>query len=222
MSSNLTDRLLTATCDLVIFDLDGTVFDSHEVMSRAFQAAYFRAVPNAAKAPVEELRSRQGIPFPEICMEMGWPSELTQYFIEESQILAHEVQVFPQALELIKFLLDSAVPLAVLTGKDRLRSTELLRRFGLDTDFSLAVCGDDPFRGKPYPDGLTHLIQATGSRVSATYYIGDALNDQLCADSAGVQFIGVEWPSQPHLLPQGDGRSIFRDSSSIIERFWKA
>ncbi|MBX6381648.1 MAG: HAD family hydrolase [Microbispora sp.] len=203
-------------CDLVVFDLDGTIFDTHTAMEHAFRAAFLKARPDCRAVPIEDLRRHQGRPFPEISRELGWPSELPELFIQESRKRIHDVRVFAEALHLIRFLAEAGVTLAVLTGKDRVRATELLRHFGLSHHFPLLVCGDDPFAGKPNPEGLRHLIEVTGSRAAATYYIGDAPLDRRCAREAGVNFLGVEWPSQPKLLRQERGYRPFTDSGDII------
>lgn len=204
-------------CDLVVFDLDGTVFDSHDVMCQSFRAAFRRARPDCDTVPFEQLQQHQGMPFPDICRMMGWPSELTGFFIEESRSRVGTVLVFPEALELIRFFARAGTPLAVLTGKDRLRSRELLEHSGLEQYFVTMVCGDDPVNGKPEPDGLRHLIDITKSRAAHTYYIGDAVNDWKCAERARVNFVGVQWPEQPRSLPDGGAFPIYHCSRSIIE-----
>lgn len=212
-------RTMRVACDLVVFDLDGTIFDTHAAMERAFYAAFAKAQPRAEVIPFEELHQRQGRPFVDICGEMGWPASLPELFKQESRKRIARVQVFSEALRLVRFFAGRGTPLAVLTGKDRARSEELLGHFDLSGYFQRMVCGDDPFAGKPSPEGLSYLVDVTGSRAAATYYIGDAPADRHCALGAGVNFLGVEWPEQPKLLRYVRGCRISSSSSDLIDWF---
>lgn len=215
---NLADRVATSTlrCQLAVFDLDGTILDSHAAMEEAFRAAFAQARPGSEHVPFDELRRRQGRPFVDICEELGWPSTLPELFRLESQRRIGAVGLFPDAMAVLRFLADAGVPLAILTGKDRMRTEALLEHFDLAHFFSIVGCGDDPFAGKPSPEGLIHVIERIGVRPSEALYIGDSPIDERCAVDAGVPFAGVAWPEQPEQLRAGADLRLFRHGRDLI------
>ncbi|HEQ71021.1 MAG TPA: HAD family phosphatase, partial [Spirochaetia bacterium] len=54
--------------------------------------------------------------------------------------------------ELVAFLRERRVPLALATSSERRRATEYLKLAELTADFQAVVCGDEVTRGKPAPD----------------------------------------------------------------------
>ncbi|BCW08028.1 HAD family hydrolase [Arthrobacter sp. NtRootA1] len=177
---------------VVIFDLDGTIIDSSASMEASFRAAFSRVHGQQDGVPFEELRKRQGVPFPTICQEMGWSAALPAAFIEESRRRMGSVRVFPGMESILRELSGEGVILALLTGKDRSRSVQILAQFGLHDLFESTVCGDDALPGKPEPAGVRELILRCGSTPDRTTYVGDAPADFWCAQRAGVRFIGVK------------------------------
>lgn len=204
----------------VIFDLDGTILDSHAVMDDAFRAAY-ADVTGRADAPVAELVARQGRPFAVICRELGWPDQLRGAFERESRARAHRVNVFPGVAQILHDLAGEGSRLAVLTGKDRRRTTELLDQHSLIDLFDDLVCGDDPFPGKPDPAGLSFLIGRMGATARTACFVGDSPADAHCARALGVHFVPVQWPGQPRQLAfvdQSVGQGIVRDVDDLARR----
>lgn len=204
---------MTGRREVVVFDLDGTLVDSSASMRVAFEAAFARV--SAGPAPFDELEARQGRPFADICRELGWPAGLAEAFTAESRARAHQVRLFPGVEAVLRGLAAGGTRLALLTGKDRLRTEELLDLLGLSQLFRWLVCGDDPLPGKPSPDGLAHLMAVGGSEPPRTLYVGDSPVDHLCAQAVEVDFLGVEWPGQPVQLSPAAGLDIVREASGL-------
>jgi HAD superfamily hydrolase (TIGR01509 family) len=203
--------------DLVIFDLDGTILDSDESMALAFEKAYRKIYPAAKKIPLHELQLRQGVPFPKIAQELGWPPDLSTAFKKESLALIDKVRLFPDVGTVLDVLHGMNIKLAILTGKDRERTLALLEQFSLVGLFAVIVCGDDPFRGKPFPDGLNHIIDAMGSCRERCVFIGDAPNDLAAARNACVDFIGVQWLGQPDRLSDAERIPVLNTLWDIVD-----
>ena len=91
----------------MVFDLDGTLLDSSHAMKAAFDKAYRLAVPDAVDVPFHEVLVRQGMPFPDIVQNMGWPTSLPRIFKAESIKMASEVSMFPGVRRVLEFLLES-------------------------------------------------------------------------------------------------------------------
>lgn len=202
--------------DLVVFDLDGTIIDSDELMSFAFEKAFRRIYPETSHVPFREVLLRQGVPFPEIAHELGWSQDLSIAFKEESLAQIDKVNLFPHMNAVLDVVHSMNLRLSILTGKDRQRTLALLEYFSLSRFFTVIVCGDDPFRGKPFPDGLNHIIDVTGCGRERCIFFGDAPNDLAAARNAGVDFIGVRWAGQPGHLSDAEGISMLHTPWDII------
>lgn len=207
----------TNAYDLVIFDLDGTLVDSDEAMAIAFESAYRQIYPDAKEVPLQELLIRQGIPFQQIVQELGWRVDLSLCFKKESLAQIDKVRLFPDVVAVLDILHRRNVKLAILTGKDRERTMALLERFSIVGFFAVIVCGDDPFRGKPFPDGLNHIIDATASCRERSVFVGDAPNDLAAARNAIVEFVGVRWAGQPAHLSGAETITVLNTLRNLFD-----
>jgi HAD superfamily hydrolase (TIGR01509 family) len=205
-----------ARYDLAVFDLDGTIIDSDASMAFAFEKAFRKIYPETRSVPLRELRLRQGMPFPEIALELGWSQDLSIAFKEESLGQIDKVHLFPHIDVVLDVIHSMNLRLSILTGKDRQRTLALLEHFSLSRFFTVIVCGDDPFPGKPCPDGLNHIIEAIGCRRERCIFFGDAPNDLAAARRAEVDFIGVRWAEQPAHLSGAEGISMLHTPWEII------
>lgn len=203
--------------DLVIFDLDGTLVDSDEAMAVAFESAYRQTYPDAKEVPLHELLKRQGIPFRQIVQDLGWREELSHSFKKESLARIDKVRLFPDVVCVLDILHRRNIKLAILTGKDRERTLALLERFSMGNFFAAIVCGDDPFRGKPFADGLNHIIAATACCRERCVFIGDAPSDLAAARNARVAFVGVRWAGQPDYLSEAERIPVLNSLGNLID-----
>jgi phosphoglycolate phosphatase-like HAD superfamily hydrolase len=207
----------TVAYDLVVFDLDGTIVDSDEAMAIAFERAYRQVYPTAKEVPLRELQIRQGIPLQQIVQELGWRADLSLSFKKESLGQIDKVRLFPDVGGVLDILHRMNVKSAILTGKDRERTLALLERFSIVGLFAVIVCGDDPFRGKPFPDGLNHIIDVTDSCRERCVFIGDAPNDWAAARNACVEFVGVRWAGQPDHLSEAERIPVLNTPRDLID-----
>lgn len=178
--------------NLMVFDFDGVIIDSEVLMAHAFVAACERA--KVAQPPeFGRFLKCLGQPLPDIADALGLPPE----FVREYQSVAKErmslVVLHSGAASFLREAKQCFGTVALMTGKDRLRTTLLLERFGLDKTFAASVCGDDRFLGKPNPHGLIALIEKLSTDPSHTATIGDSPIDIQCGLAAGVFTIGAGW-----------------------------
>ena len=79
--------------------------------------------------------------------------------------------------------------LAIYTGRPAREAHFTLRRFAEDIGFDPVVTSDQIENQKPAPDGLLRVLETAPGREAI--YIGDNIDDALCARAAGVAFVGV-------------------------------
>lgn len=131
------------------------------------------------------------------------------YFLDYYRLHKLDVTyVYPgviEALETIR-VLNSALPMAVLTNKPVVPSREICAHFGLERFFFQNYGGNSFHTKKPDPHGLLTLIEEasalTGQRIepAQTIMIGDSDVDILTARNCGARSIGCTFGLAPHTL----------------------
>ncbi|MFE7927860.1 HAD-IA family hydrolase [Streptomyces sp. NPDC057456] len=176
----------------VIFDLDGVLVDSHEVMGRAFNVAYAEVVGDGP-APFAEYQRYQGLYFPEIMRVMGLPPQMEEPFVRESYRLADQVPVIDGIVDLLQTLRARGLGLAVATGKAGVRARSLLETLRIVEFFDHVIGSDEVERPKPAPDIVLRALRLLDARAGETIMVGDAPADVHSARSAGVTSAGATW-----------------------------
>ena len=212
---------------LVIFDLDGTLVDSQdlivEAQRRAFAAHRIRAPSRAASLAIVGLSLREA--FTILAGPKGPIESLSQAYREAwTQIRAapdFEEPLFPGARETIAALCaKEGVALGIATGKARRGVDHLLERTGWRDCFRTVQTADG-HPSKPAPDMILAAIAEAGAAPAATYMIGDTSFDMAMAARAGVHAIGVGWGyhSRDELTRAGAERIVadFAELRHLIE-----
>ncbi|MFB9838457.1 HAD-IA family hydrolase [Actinoallomurus acaciae] len=176
----------------VVFDLDGVIVDSFDVMRRAFRTAYAE-VMGEGPAPFEEYSRHLGRYFPDIMRIMGLPPAIEEPFVRESYRLAGEVTVFDGVEPLLTELNRRGLRLAVATGKSGPRARSLLNVLGIAGHFAHVIGSDEVPRPKPAPDIVERALDLLGARPEETVMVGDAVTDLRSARGARVGAIAALW-----------------------------
>lgn len=200
----------------LVFDLDGVLVDSRPVMRVAFTESFYRHCDPSLSPPLEEFFRQMGRPLPDILRELGLPAAMSGTFREISRKSLRAVVVCDGIGELLHEIRNLGLPMAVMTGKDRERTVELLKFVGLLDYFGWIVCGDDPFPGKPAPDGLNWIVEKLGAQPQEVALIGDSTLDIECAVSADAIPLGAGWGicSEQELLQAG-AQAVFKGAADV-------
>lgn len=177
----------------VVFDLDGVIIDSHHQMLMVFRYTLERHDLKSTAALESSFFNCMGMPLPAIFEKLCLPPILSETYKKVSRNSLNLSTVFPGIKDVLQNLKGRGVFLGVITGKDRLRTEEVLDYFSLTSYFNIVVCGDDPFPGKPKPDGLTWMLRQMAVDPGHAVLIGDSPVDIACAKNAGTFPIGVGW-----------------------------
>jgi HAD superfamily hydrolase (TIGR01509 family) len=178
----------------VIWDMDGTLFDSSTVVPDAFIAALSAA--GAGDVLPQQVIDAYGLGPPSILLGHFLARPATDEDIDryhrELELAASEVTVYagiPEILHLMKRRLG----LAVFTGASGRAADILLRATGLVRYFDAIVGGDEIANPKPAPDGILEACRRLGVSTSRAAYVGDAAVDLEAARRAGVHAIAAGW-----------------------------
>jgi 3-amino-5-hydroxybenzoic acid synthesis related protein len=178
--------------DAALFDLDGVLVNSRQVMEGALRAAWnslhLPGVPEFSR-----FEKNLGRPLAQIFSILGWPSELTQLFVAESRRHVRDVPVYCGVREILDLARESGIRLAVVTGKEHLRAAEILQAHGMLETFGALIGGDDCARGKPDSAPVLAALDALGIPPRRALMVGDSPLDMQAAAAAGVLPVGALW-----------------------------
>lgn len=180
----------------IIFDFDGVVINSSEIQRQALMESY-KLIVGEGTPSFSEFLSHSGDSLENIFLKMKLPAEIIEPYKMISRERIGEIKIHHGMKELLGNLKDEGYKCALCTGKDRLRTLELLDKLMLGGYFETIVCSDDVANPKPHPDSLILAVNNLGIDFGNAVMIGDARNDILCAKSAVVKVIAVTWGDVP-------------------------
>lgn len=186
--------------DLVVFDWDGTLFDSTALIVQSIQAAcrdLGLPVPDDERASWViglSLHGAMAHAVPDITKEQI-PRMVERY---RYHYLArqHALTLFPGVLDMLHALKKRNHWLGVATGKSRAGLDEALHAVELKGVFDGTRTADET-RAKPDPQMLEELMREFGVAPDRTLMIGDTTHDLQLAANAGAPSVAVAYGAHP-------------------------
>jgi len=182
---------------LILYDLDGTIWDSVSVIVESFVYAYEKTFGRCERTE-EDFKRFIGRPL-EDTFSMHDPQTaavLKANYLDynEKLLRADRIDLFPGVREDLGYIKSLGIPQGVVTSKRREAGTVTLVKKNLDTFFDIYVFKEDTLKHKPDGEPLIYAAEKLGiSDMSKVVYVGDAMPDALCARSAGAGFYLVSW-----------------------------
>ena len=182
--------------DLVVFDWDGTLFDSTRLIARCIQNACAdvgTAVPSDGDASyVIGLGLGDALAHAAPNLPKERYRELADRYRHHYFQSQHDIVLFDGTTEMLTSLKERNVRLAVATGKTRRGLDEALRISPLAGLFDATRTADET-RGKPDPLMLHELMREIGTPATRTLMIGDTTHDLQLAANAGCASVAVSF-----------------------------
>jgi HAD superfamily hydrolase (TIGR01549 family) len=181
----------------VIFDIDGTLARSNDLVFASFNHVARKYL--GTELTRDEIVSLFGPP-----EEGGLKRILRHETVEEAmddlcafyeREHAGLVSLHQGVEDVLTFLDQKGVPLAVFTGKGRRTATITLEHLGILRRFDLVITGSDVARHKPHPEGIFRILDRFGVSAERALMVGDSVSDIDAARSAGVAVACVLWDS---------------------------
>jgi phosphoglycolate phosphatase len=187
--------------DLIVFDWDGTLFDSTALIAGCIQQACRDlgiTVPSHSDAAYViglGLNDALAHAAPGLAPER-YP-ELARRYRHHYFADQHAITLFDGIAELLTELKQRQHWLGVATGKSRLGLNSALDTSELRHVFDATRTADET-ASKPHPRMLQELMAEIGAEPDRTLMIGDTTHDLQLAANAGVGAIGVSYGAHPH------------------------
>ncbi len=180
----------------VLFDFDGTVFDTVEGITKSIQYALAK---HGVEEPLDRLRCFAGPPLVEKFMEVygvtqAEAEQLVQEFRERYvPVGVYESRPFPGIRELLIRLRQAGLKLGVATSKPQALAELLLERAEMKTCFDVIV-GSTPEAGNDRKWQIVERAMALcGSTPEQTVLVGDTKYDAVGAARCGAACLGAGW-----------------------------
>lgn len=178
----------------MLFDLDGTLIDTVELIRVSFRYAT-EAVLGAA-LPDEITMANVGQPLAQQFRDMApdHADELLRVYREfnaaQHDLLAKE---YPGTCETLDEIRRRGLPMGVVTSKGTTAAMRGLELFGLTGYMQVIVTADDVPRHKPDPYPLEFAAALMGVELGYCMYVGDSPHDMQAALSAHAVAVAALW-----------------------------
>jgi len=189
-----------------LFDLDGTLLDSLELILESYHHTLevHRGVRYDDEVWIAgigtPLRNQLG-PYAEDAEDLeAMVATYRDYNFAHHDAL---IKPFDGIVEALEALSKNGTALGVVTSKGRTGAHRGLRHCGLDGYFQAVVAANDVERHKPHPEPVLHALELLDRGPEGTVFIGDSPFDMAAGRDAGVQTAAALWgPFERETLEQ--------------------
>ncbi|MBN2876728.1 MAG: HAD-IA family hydrolase [Bacilli bacterium] len=182
--------------DTILFDLDGTLISSIELIIITFEKTFKHYMP-------ERTFSRQdfidmiGPPLKETfkikSLDPKTIEEMIQFYRDNYIRSELEyIDIYPNVKETIKLFYERGYNLGVVTTKFKVSATPSLEHYGL-TQYLTGNCyEDDITHHKPHPEPIFYALKQF-DHYDTVLMVGDTASDIMAGRNAGALTCAVDW-----------------------------
>lgn len=179
----------------ILFDLDGTIVDTNELII----ASFLHSLQGQTLEPFtrDHIIPNMGKPLMEQMLMFTGKTEVDDLIriYREYNVRMHDelVREFPHVREVLAKLHANGIRMGVVTNKVR-KTTEMgLKLFQLDRYMDTIVTVEDVSKAKPDPEGIQVALNRLNAKPEETLMVGDSQYDIQSGQNAGVKAAGVAW-----------------------------
>lgn len=183
---------------LILFDLDGTLCDTDEMIVQSWFALYEEYEPKIRRTR-EELYYFSGPSIYDMCRE-EFPNYDTNEVVEAFRRISKNlyepyVKAYADEIDVLKSLKANGYLLGINTNKNRKLSIKSLEVAGIDFDlFDILISSDEANKPKPDPNGVFKAMDILSiTDKNKVLYVGDNDIDYYTAKNADVHSMLVTW-----------------------------
>ncbi|MBU3113036.1 pyrophosphatase PpaX [Clostridium lacusfryxellense] len=182
----------------ILFDLDGTLLDTNELIIQSFQHTYKRHL-NKDVDKEYVIKSFGEILKITLDREFGEVSDEAIKTYRDFQVGNFEklISIHSGVAEGIKELHRLGYKLGIVTSRLNESAIRGIKHYGLMDYFEVIISADDTEIHKPDPTPALMALAKLGGNVLETMIVGDSSFDILCGKNAGMTSVAVGWSALP-------------------------
>lgn len=184
----------------VLFDLDGTLLDTYDVIRTSFQRAMNTVFGHDVS--MDAFNASIGRPLAvQLRAYADSPEQLEEIFEayrkHDREVRASLLREFDGMRDVLDALKEQGYTLGVVTSKQTDSARDCLTRCNIIDYFSCVVGADQVVHPKPAADPILLGAKLCSLSVDECLYIGDSPYDIQAATAAHTQSIAVAWGQHP-------------------------
>ena len=212
----------------VVFDLDGTLVESHidyekmggQIRDLLYEMGMRKQIEDRRKA-YQVIRGGA-----ETLLEYGLPKDKLEITLKRLDDVMNNIelealptmQLKPNAVKTLSKLQENSFKLGIATRSHGKYAVKALNKFNISSYFQGIIGRDETEYPKPDPRHLLATIALIKSTPETTLYIGDTTTDLTTSQAAKVDFVGYwrddEWAKR---LMDGGCTKIIKDLHDLVE-----
>ena len=182
---------------IYLFDFDGTTFDTRESLVAVFRALL--AAVDVHDVSEEDCAHYMHQSLQQTFEDNNVPQKKWQHGIDvcnevinAPEVLAKNIP-FPETRRVLQQLSDRGAVIGYVSGNTREHISKALEAQGFPFLHSVIMGSDIYEKPKPYPEPILMALKELGAEPGPdVIYVGDSLQDAVCAEAAGVDRVLID------------------------------
>lgn len=219
------EKKIMTDCKAVVFDMDGVIFDSERLVLECWEKIAQKYGLSGMREAFMPCIGTNSVMTREIVLNYYGADFPYDEFRKKSSVLFHEIvdrgelPIKKGVRELMDYLRENRVPMAVASSTRLQAVTQELKQAGLYEYFQVVMGGDQLKKSKPEPDIYLMACEKLDINPADAYAIEDSYNGIRSSHSAGMRPIMV-----PDMLPpteemRGKSVAVLEDLLQVKEWF---
>jgi pyrophosphatase PpaX len=209
---------MTSNIKTMLFDLDGTILDTNELIIRSFIESLQGVVPEGFGR--EHIIPSMGQPLADQMRQFSGLEEVSHLVAayREVNLRLHDelVKPFDYVNEVLEALHSKGIQIGVVTTKMRLTTERGLKYVGIYDYVDAIVTIDDVENPKPHPEPVSKAVGLLGADPATTIMVGDSTVDMKSAVAAGTIAVGVAWSLKgEQILKEAGAHHVINDMRDL-------
>lgn len=205
--------------DTILFDLDGTLVDSNELIIETFKRTYQVHFPNLSFAH-SELAQMMGPPLSETFLLIAKNDNLVNEMIVTYRQIYRSIEfdyisLYPGVIECLSSLKAIGYNLGIVTTKFKESAMPSIEHYGIDRYIDVIIGLDDVNNHKPHPEPIYKALKRI--KHQGVLMVGDSPSDILAGKNADILTCGVDWSYRKEEIKQLKPDLWLTDFQQLIE-----
>lgn len=202
----------------VLFDLDGTLIDTNELILASFEHTFKQFGLSFTR---EQLKQFNGPPLWETfsAINPDQAEKMVQIYREHNHAHHEEyVKLFPNVIETIERLKAHQINIGIVTAKMRDGVEIGMKMTGLDRLADTVVTFNDVRHSKPHPEPVIKALNNLEASAQTAIMVGDNYHDIEAGKRAGTFTAGVAWShKEREFLESYEPTYMLDDMTDLLE-----